>query len=194
MTITITVDHLKQTAGTNSKLLPELVKWINVTCPKYEIDTPQEYAHFLAQACHETDHFQTLREYASGKAYEGRKDLGNIYKGDGIKFPGRGVFQTTGRSNYLALGIKKGKRDIFINNPGLLEQPEYAIWSACEFWKAHNFNDIANLPSRTLLTKKLRGVIRKVSPVEYISMTLNGGINGLDQRIKFFSKLMTILK
>lgn len=190
----ITPDHLKQISGVNSKLLPDLAKQINITCPKYEIDTPQEFAHFLAQACHETDHFRTLREYASGAAYEGRKDLGNIYKGDGMKFPGRGIFQTTGRGNHLALGIKIGKRDFFIKNPELLEQPQWAVWSACEFWKSRNFNDIANLPSDTVLTKKLRGRIYHVSPVKYISMTVNGGTNGLDQRVKFFSRALTILK
>ena len=42
-------------------------------------------------------------------------------------FAGAGSFQTTRRANYLQLGIKKGRRDIFINTPELLEQPEYAV-------------------------------------------------------------------
>ena len=194
MIIKITVDHLKSISGVNSKLLPELVKWMNELCPKYEIDTVQEYAHFLAQACHETDHFNTLKEYASGQAYEGRKDLGNTEKGDGVRFKGRGIFQTTGRANYLALGLKKGKRDFFILNPELLETPQYAVWSACEFWKDRNFNDISNMENNTTLTKKMRGKIYKVSPVEYISMTINGGTNGLKERVKYFNKALQIIK
>ncbi|APW46630.1 hypothetical protein [Rhodoferax antarcticus] len=90
-------------------------------CPQYEIDTPQEFAHFLAQACHETDHFATLREYASGRGYEGRVNLGNTQPGDGVRFKGRGIFQTTGRANYMQLGPKKGRHDLFVNNPELLE-------------------------------------------------------------------------
>jgi len=82
MAYLITVDHLTEIAGKRTPLMSGLVEWINRTCPLYEIDTPQEYAHFLAQACHETDHFKTLREYASGKAYEGRIDLGNTRPGD----------------------------------------------------------------------------------------------------------------
>lgn len=31
-----------------------------------------------------------MKEIASGKAYEGRKDLGNTEPGDGVRFKGRG--------------------------------------------------------------------------------------------------------
>ena len=134
MAYIINPEQLAAIAGRATPFTVSLVEWINNTCPSYGIDTPQEYAHFLAQACHETDHFKTLREYASGKGYEGRTDLGNTQPGDGVKFKGRGIFQTTGRGNYLQLGIKKGRRDLFINTPALLEQPEYAVWSACEYW------------------------------------------------------------
>ena len=42
-----------------------------------------EKAQFLAQMAHESDQFRAMREYSSGKAYEGRKDLGNTRPGDG---------------------------------------------------------------------------------------------------------------
>jgi putative chitinase len=193
MAYTITVDHLKAIAGITTKLMPGLAEWINKFCPQYEIDTPQEFAHFLAQACHESDHFKTTKEYASGKAYEGREDLGNKNPGDGVKYKGRGIFQTTGRSNYLQLGIKKGLRDLFINTPELLEQPEYAVWSACEYWKTKGLNDPANHPDTDKLTKKYRKEIIMVSPVEYISITVNGGYNGMDERKKFYVIAKTVL-
>ena len=193
MVYTIKPEHLAAISGATTSLMPALADWMNQTCPTYEIDTPQEYCHFLAQACHETDHFRTLREYASGSAYEGRTDLGNTQPGDGVKFKGRGIFQTTGRGNYLQLGIKQGHRDMFINKPELLEQPQYAVWSACEYWKARGLNDVANHPDNDLLKKKYKGNIIDVSPVEFISITINGGYNGMDERKKFYAIAQSVL-
>lgn len=193
MAYIITPEHLEAIAGESTVLMPGIAEWVNEICPTYEIDSAQEYAHFLAQACHETDHFRTMREYASGKAYEGRADLGNKQPGDGVKYRGRGIFQTTGRSNYLQLGIIKGRRDLFINNPELLEQPEYAVWSACEYWKTRGLNDVANQVDTDILKKKYKKKVIDVSPVEFISITINGGYNGMDERKKYYSIAKTVL-
>jgi putative chitinase len=193
MAYIVTTDHLKAIAGIPTKLMPGLAEWINQTCAGYEIDSAGELAHFLAQACHETDHFKTTREYASGKAYEDRLDLGNKFPGDGVRYKGRGIFQTTGRNNYLQLGITRGKRDLFINNPELLEQPDYAVWSACEYWKTRSLNDIANHSDNDMLKKKYRGNIIDVSPVEFISITINGGYNGMAERKKYYEIAKKVL-
>ncbi len=193
MTFLIAAAQLAAIAGITTPLMPALADWLNRTCPQYGIDTPQEYCHFLAQACHETDHFKTLREYASGRAYEGRADLGNTQAGDGVRFRGRGIFQTTGRGNYLQLGIKKGRRDLFINTPELLEQPEYAVWSACEYWQGRGLNDVANHADGDLLKKKYRGDVIAVSPVEFISITINGGYNGMDDRKRAYAMAQRVL-
>jgi len=186
-------EHLAAIAGISTPLMPSLADWINRTCPSYEIDTPQEYCHFLAQACHETDRFKTLCEYASGRAYEGRADLGNTQPGDGVRFKGRRIFQTTGRSNYLQLGIKQAHPDLFITTPKLLEQPEYAVWSACEFWKTRGLNDAANHPDSDTLKKKYKGNIINVSSVEFISITINGGYNGMDERKRYYAVAQSVL-
>jgi len=193
MTFIVMAKHLEAIAGISTPLMASLVEWINKVCPNYGIDTPQLYAHFLAQACCETDHFRVLKEYASGQAYEGRKDLGNTQAGDGIRFKGRGVFQTTGRSNYLRLGIIKGDQELFIKTPELLEQPEYAVWSACEYWNDRKFNNIANCADTAVLHKKIRGAVINVSPIEYISISINGGYNGMKARKAFYFTAKKVL-
>lgn len=65
-------------------------------------------AYIFATAHHESDHWRTMEEYASGKAYEGRKDLGNTQPGDGVRFKGRGLVQITGRTNYTRWSVRLG--------------------------------------------------------------------------------------
>lgn len=195
MPYTVTPAHLAAIAefAAPTPLIRTLVDAINKYCPAVQIDTKQEFAHFLAQACHETDRFKTLEEYASGKAYEGRKDLGNTQPGDGIRFKGRGIFQTTGRGNYAQLGIKYGRPNLFLTTPTLLEEPEYAAWSACVYWETRGLNDAANHADSDVLQKKRKGEIITVSPVEYISLTINGGYNGMDDRKKRYEIAKRVL-
>lgn len=183
----ITEQHLQTIAGIKTPLMPLIAAEVTDQAAQYEIDTTQEFAHFLAQACHETDHFNTLREYASGNAYEGRLDLGNVQPGDGVRYRGRGIFQTTGRSNYAALGIASGLPNQFLVSPTELEQPHWAVWSALQYWKTRGLNDIANHADSDLLNKKYRGQIIQVSPIEFISITINGGYNGMEQRKQFYA-------
>jgi putative chitinase len=110
-----------------------------------------------------------------------------------VKFKGRGIFQTTGRANYLQLGIQLNRRDMFINTPELLEQPQYAVWSACEYWKTRGLNDAANHADTDKLKKKYKGNIIDLSPVEFISMTINGGYNGMDERKKYYALARKVL-
>lgn len=131
-------------------------------------------AAFLAQIIHESGSFQYTLELASGKAYEGRADLGNIQPGDGVRFKGRGLIQITGRSNYKqiseALGID------FVSNPELLEQPRYAALSACWWWHSRNLNRFA-----------VHGKFREITKV------INGGYNGQPDREKWYNLALKVL-
>ncbi len=191
--IQLDTECLVKISGVRSKLCQPLVVAMNTLLPIYGIDNEKELAHFLAQACHETDHFNTLEEYASGDDYENRKDLGNTQKGDGVRFKGRGIFQITGRANYQQLGTKLGKTNYFTNNPMLLNTPLLAVWSACEFWDQRNLNAIANLPDETTSTRKMKGYVHNLPPIEYITSVINGGFNGLAERKIYYSKAKRVL-
>ncbi len=82
-----------------------------------------------------------VKELASGSDYEGRKNLGNTQPGDGVRFKGIGLIQITGRANYEKASKALGQD--FINHPELLEQPEWAVKSACWWWSNAGLNQVA---------------------------------------------------
>jgi len=70
-------------AERQAEIIKEAGQVLQATLEAYEINTRLRIAHFLGQTCHESAGFRTTEEFASGAAYEGRKDLGNVKKGDG---------------------------------------------------------------------------------------------------------------
>ena len=81
---------------------------LNAAMVEFGITTLARQASFLAQVGHESGSLVYVRELASGKAYEGRAELGNTQAGDGVRFKGRGLLQVTGRANYAACGKTLG--------------------------------------------------------------------------------------
>lgn len=53
--------------------------------------------------------------------------------------------------------------------------------------------DVANHADTDVLKKKYRGNIIDVSPVEYISLTINGGYRGMDERKKYYALAQQVL-
>lgn len=152
------------------KFLPVINKWADT----FGINTKIRMAHWLAQVAHESGELRYTKELASGKAYEGRKDLGNIQKGDGVRFKGRGLIQITGRANYTAYAKFCGY-DV-VAKPELLEQPVGAVKSAMWYWQTHGLNELADADKFVTITRRI-----------------NGGTNGLESRRTYLARAKQVL-
>lgn len=142
-----------------------------------EINTPLRMCHFLAQAAHETGGFKWLKELwgptIAQVGYESRKDLGNVMRGDGKLFMGRGIFQLTGRANYAAMSPKVGTD--LIGNPERAAEPAVAAKIAVLYWASRGMSALADRDDVVGCTKKV-----------------NGGTNGLADRQARLAKLKAL--
>jgi putative chitinase len=144
----------------------------------YGIKTNLQQQHFFAQILHESGGMCKVVEDASGEKYEWKKILGNIYEGDGKKFKGRGLMQLTGRYNYGECSKALFGDDRLLENPKLLEDPKYAVESACWFWNYKKLNNIAD---------KYEAI--NDDYVKEITYPINKELDGLDKRIEYFRKM-----
>lgn len=120
----------------------------------YEINTPARQAMFLANVGHETGGLKWLSEIwgptPAQVRYEGRKDLGNTQPGDGRRFAGHGMLQTTGRYNHAAVRDRLRKRfpemtvPDFEAEPLKLTEPEWASLAAADYIAMKDGNRFAD--------------------------------------------------
>lgn len=174
---------------------------------KFQINTPLRLAHFLSQCSHESGNFKAVSENLNYSADGLKKIFGKYFPGDlanqyarnpekiasrvygsrmgngdestkeGYKFRGRGFIQLTGKANYQAF-------DAFVaeditNNPDLVAT-KYPLLSAAWFFSKAGLNAVADTGSgNDVITK--------------ITKKINGGTNGLDDRIVKFNKFYPLL-
>jgi putative chitinase len=159
-------------AASQAKIIAEAGAVLAATLESYDITSRLRIAHFLGQTCEESAGYRTTEEFASGREYEGRQDLGNTQRGDGPRYKGRGLLQLTGRANYADYGKALGVD--LVNNPTLAAQPALSLKIACEYWKRHDINADCDRDDAQAVTRKV-----------------NGGLNGLSDRIAFTQKAKT---
>ena len=175
---------------------------------KYNINSPLRISHFLSQIAHESNNFKALRENLNYSAegllkifpkyfskdtasacarkpetianivYSNRMGNGDRASGDGYKFRGRGFLQLTGKDMYKAYGDYI-EVDL-INNPDFVAT-KYALSSAAWFFQKKGLWKICDLGGDTETIKKLTRLI-------------NGGTNGLEDRIAKFDLFNYLLK
>lgn len=162
-------------AGRNAGVF---VPALNTAMNRYGIVGTSRASAFIAQVGHESGQLQWVREIwgptAQQAGYEGRADLGNTVKGDGFRYRGRGLIQITGRANYVACGEALGLD--LVNQPVLLEQPQYAAMSAAWFWSTRGLNTLADQGQFVKITRRI-----------------NGGLTGQDDRQALYDKALEVL-
>jgi len=189
---------------TQRAILEQYIDPINLVAEKYEINTRERMAMFLAQCGHESAGFSVITEnlnyradrlmvvfpkyfrnvdvnaYArnpekiANRVYANRMGNGPESSGDGWRFRGSGIVQLTGRSNYTE----------FANymNMELDEAVEYirtaegATESAGWFWHINNLNQPAD--NQDILT---------------VTRRINGGTHGLEDRTRLFDLAMNLM-
>ncbi|KAG2387476.1 hypothetical protein C9374_001808 [Naegleria lovaniensis] len=150
--------------------------YLNRAMSDGSINTCCRMSAFLAQLAHESGDLAWWTEFSSGEQYEGRKDLGNIYPGDGPKYKGRGPIQICGRANYRAAGQAIGVD--LENNPTRASDTDVGFKTAAWFWNSRSLNKYADCSQ---------------SGFDTITKKINGGYNGKEDRDKKFANAKSVL-
>lgn len=141
---------------------------------------PHRLVQYLAQIMHESGGFQYDREVwgptKAQKRYEGRKDLGNVKKGDGSRFRGHGPLQITGRANHReftkwAKAIDPAAPN-FETSPEKINSDPWEGLSPIWYWSTRDLNRYAD-----------RG------DIENVTWKINGGLNGYADRLRYYDRL-----
>ena len=199
MTFNFTKDQIAKCAPRN-KNAAELHEALSKVLPKYDINTPERVAAFMAQCGHESVDFSVLKENlnysakglhgtwpkrfpseAAAQPYERNpeKIANKVYSdrmGNGPEASGDG-WKYRGRGAIQLTG--KDNYTNFAKSVGktvdevvaYLDTLEGAIESACWFWKKNNLNALSDAKDMTKATK-----------------VINGGDLGLAERKKHFEE------
>lgn len=153
---------------------------LNRCLVRFKINTFDRMTHFLAQVGCESEGLKYTQEIGDydyfTENYEGRKDLGNDYPGDGAKFAGAGVIQLTGRANYQAFADYIGDQRVMEGCQYVAET--YPFTSAGWFWVTNGLNDLCD----------------QGATVATITKVVNGGMNGYNDRLYYYNRACSALK
>lgn len=167
-------------AGANAGVFAPV---LNAAMARFKIIGPKRIAAFVAQVGHESGQLRYVRELGNN-AYLSKYDTGRLAlrlgntpeaDGDGQKYRGRGLIQITGRANYQACGEALGLD--LVNDPELLEQPQWAGLSAAWFWAIQGLNILADAEHFDKITQRI-----------------NGGQNGAADRWVLYERALKVLE
>ena len=182
-------------------------KLLNEICPRYGITDADMMHEFIATLAHESDSFKRKEENLNYKAarllkvfpkyfkqseaaryagkpiaiasrvYANRMGNGNEATQDGWKYRGGGFIQVTGKDMYMAYA-RYTKVDISASVDLIRTTDYHAMNSAC--WV---FSIVKGLNAAA-----------KDDKFEEITRRINGGLNGMPDRLAFYNRARTYLK
>jgi len=139
---------------------------LNAAMLEFKINTPIRAACFLATVAWESEEFKYTREIwgptKEQSGYEGRRDLGNTQPGDGFRFRGAGLIETTGRNNHQAVGGYFGIPLDQISD--WMQSPVGACRSAALFWYQNGLNRLADNENDEAIRRKVNGGLNGYVP------------------------------
>ncbi len=124
-----------------------------------------------------SESYQRQPEKIASRVYGNRMGNGDESTKEGYKFRGSGFLQITGKDNFKKFSDFIGED--CVNNPELI-RTKYPLTSAAFFFKTNNLWTICD---------KGNGV----DVVTQLTKKINGGLIGLDDRIKQFNNIYSLL-
>jgi len=124
-------------------------------------------------------------EAIANRAYAGKNGNGGVSSGDGWKYRGRGLKQTTGRFNYKAFAKAysqywPGDAPDFEKDPDLLSSVTYGTRSGIYYWISHRLFEIADQTTYSNMNERVDG----------ITALINKKTDSYDQRRDNFKWIM----
>jgi len=152
------------------------IEELNKCLRTFDITTKNRIRHFLAQISHESGGGRYMKEIASGRSYEGRRDLGNTKPGDGVRYKGAGYLQMTGRYNYQAFAD-------YINDQKVMQGVNYVAKTypatSAGFWWMNN---------------QMNALCDQSPTVAQVTLRVNGGYNGLRDRMYYYERCLQVIR
>jgi|GEM_PF-1249247 len=212
-------DNMPTTCDSYNVDRQKFIDLLNNAFDKYEFKKCIYKTHFLAQCYHESDHFRTTMEYASGNDYDlsahpatvctpltetsrtckrHRQIMaeGNTTIGDGPKYKGKGLIQITWKSAYEKYKSYSGV-DCVTSPQILCEDISHAVNVSFWFWtkfKGENLNSKIDRYYIELESEDMSEEDKDKEVVRRITKIVNGGDNHLHERQALFKKIKEALK
>jgi len=144
----------------------------------------QQRRHLVSQTAHETGRYRWMKELGDDdyftRMYDNRPDLGNG-PGDGKVYFGGGCIQLTGRYNYQRFSDwleRNGMKDDKVMEQGANYVADvYPFLSAICWIEENNWASIC-----------------EGTDVYRVTRVLNGGYNGIEDRLKLYNKACEVIK